>query len=393
MHLSPQRIVSIDILRAIIMVLMIFVNDLWSLTDTPVWLEHTEANDDGMGLSDIVFPAFLFIVGMSLPFALQARIKAGDTILQIIIHIFLRSVALLVMGLFLINGEYIDEVQTGLSRSVWNLICIISFVCIWNVFPPSWSVMVQRVLQGVGIVMLGCLYYVYHGVEGAGFEAHWWGILGLIGWSYLCSALWVVLTQRTLWGAILGCLLFYVVCMMAHTKGFNFGPFRFLLGPLQNGGAPALTLGGVVISMLYLKLRNREKGWLHLIKIGVVMGVVLIVLGLYTNQFWIISKILTTPPWVFICSGITILLFIIIFYVADVLNKKEIFSPIKPAGTNTLTCYLIPYVVYALMTILEISLPSFVLVGMVGLLKSFLFALFVTVLAGLCERWYIRLRL
>ena len=63
------RIASIDILRALTMVLMIFVNDLWSLKDTPAWLGHVASGVDGIGLADTVFPAFLFIVGMSIPFA------------------------------------------------------------------------------------------------------------------------------------------------------------------------------------------------------------------------------------------------------------------------------------------------------------------------------------
>ncbi|MBE9517842.1 MAG: DUF1624 domain-containing protein, partial [Bacteroidetes bacterium] len=62
--MASNRLKSIDILRALTMLLMIFVNDLWSLTDIPAWLEHKAANEDGMGLADVVFPAFLLIVGL-----------------------------------------------------------------------------------------------------------------------------------------------------------------------------------------------------------------------------------------------------------------------------------------------------------------------------------------
>ena len=51
-----SRIGSIDVFRALTMLLMIFVNDLWSLKDIPEWLEHTAADVDGMGLADVVFP-------------------------------------------------------------------------------------------------------------------------------------------------------------------------------------------------------------------------------------------------------------------------------------------------------------------------------------------------
>jgi predicted acyltransferase len=82
-----QRITSIDILRALTMVLMIFVNDLWSLKNIPAWLEHVERGVDGIGLADVVFPAFLFIVGLSLPFAIDNRRKKGDSEWQLLMHL------------------------------------------------------------------------------------------------------------------------------------------------------------------------------------------------------------------------------------------------------------------------------------------------------------------
>ena len=54
---------AIDMLRGLTMFLMIFVNDLWTVGDVPHWLEHAGTHEDAMGLSDIVFPLFLFVVG------------------------------------------------------------------------------------------------------------------------------------------------------------------------------------------------------------------------------------------------------------------------------------------------------------------------------------------
>jgi predicted acyltransferase len=68
------RINSIDIFRAITMLLMVFVNDFWTLTGIPSWLQHSGATQDFLGFSDIVFPCFLFIVGMSIPYAIMNRI-------------------------------------------------------------------------------------------------------------------------------------------------------------------------------------------------------------------------------------------------------------------------------------------------------------------------------
>ena len=67
-----NRISSIDIMRGLTLVLMLFVNDL-NMNVAPAWLGHRAAEFDGMGLADWVFPGFLFIVGMAIPFAFSKR--------------------------------------------------------------------------------------------------------------------------------------------------------------------------------------------------------------------------------------------------------------------------------------------------------------------------------
>ena len=181
--INQNRVVSIDILRALTMTLMIFVNDLWSLTGIPVWLEHTAAADDGMGLADTVFPAFLFLTGMSVPLAINYRRSKGDDNQKIIFHIILRSIALLVMGLFLVNGEYINEASTGMKRVVWNSICCTCFILIWNAWPAKTNKWIVWSLKAIAILVLLFLAWIYRGGEGkeiSGFTTWWWGILGWI---------------------------------------------------------------------------------------------------------------------------------------------------------------------------------------------------------------------
>ncbi len=69
------RVASIDVFRALTMFLMIFVNDFWTLSGVPKALQHAGANDDFIGFSDVIFPAFLFIVGLSIPLAVTTRRK------------------------------------------------------------------------------------------------------------------------------------------------------------------------------------------------------------------------------------------------------------------------------------------------------------------------------
>jgi len=117
---GEERISTIDILRALTMVLMIFVNDLWSLTDIPAWLGHADAGVDGIGLADVVFPAFLFIVGLSIPYAFDNRRRKGDSDAKLVKHVLWRTIALLVMGVSLVNGETINAAATGIPRYVWS---------------------------------------------------------------------------------------------------------------------------------------------------------------------------------------------------------------------------------------------------------------------------------
>lgn len=45
---SNNQICTVDVLRALTTFLMIFVNDIWSITEIPEWLGHTLAEKDGM---------------------------------------------------------------------------------------------------------------------------------------------------------------------------------------------------------------------------------------------------------------------------------------------------------------------------------------------------------
>src|SRR5580693_10621932 len=96
---APARITSIDALRGFVMFMMIFVNDLAGAPDTivPDWMAHfSDRHKTGSGMTfvDLVFPGFLFIVGMSIPFALGPRL-AREPLWKTVWHIVVRTLALL----------------------------------------------------------------------------------------------------------------------------------------------------------------------------------------------------------------------------------------------------------------------------------------------------------
>src|SRR5258705_3231812 len=115
-QLSSERILSIDAFRGITILVMIFVNELAGIRDIPTWMKHMPADADAMSFVDVVFPAFLFIVGMSIPFALSYRLSKGDTTFQLQKHIAWRTIGLLVLGVFMVNTEEgYNEEAMGMS--------------------------------------------------------------------------------------------------------------------------------------------------------------------------------------------------------------------------------------------------------------------------------------
>src|SRR5277367_5865309 len=116
------RVVSIDIFRGLTLLVMIFVNDLSSVHGLPWWTYHAHASQDVMTYVDMVFPFFLFIVGMSMPLAVTQRLKKNSSIASLWLHVLSRSAGLVVLGLILANAEKADAARMGLNPNVWALL-------------------------------------------------------------------------------------------------------------------------------------------------------------------------------------------------------------------------------------------------------------------------------
>jgi len=119
---------------------------------------------------------------------------------------------------------------------------------------------------------------------------------------------------------------------------------------------------------------------------------ILLILGMLLRNFFIISKIQATPTWVFLCNGIAFGFFALIYFIVDMKGKASWFNLIKPAGTSTLTCYLIPYVYYSLATF-AFTLPVFLKTGVVGLLKSFIYAMIIIGITAILGKMKIKLKI
>jgi len=249
-------------------------------------------------------------------------------------------------------------------------------------------------LSIVSILLLGYLAWICRTGEDANrFSTFWWGILGLIGWAYLVTAIVFIFIGNSVWKFLIAWLIFISLCIASHAgwlEGFHF--LQTILSPVGGGSMPAFVSGGVLTTMIFLNLKKQNKNQSIFIVLSVI-GIGLLVTGFYTRTFWGISKIRATPAWVLICSAITIFVFLIIYWVAELKSKAKWFDVIKPAGTNTLLCYLLPYFTYALVFSIGLSLPGWLLTGVIGLTKSLIFAFLIVVVTGLLGRIGIKLKL
>lgn len=393
-----KRVRSIDVFRALTMLLMIFVNDLWSLSGIPYWLEHAKADEDFLGLADVVFPCFLFILGMAIPFAIQNRIAKGESEPEIVKHIIIRSVALLIMGIFTVNVPDINARATGISSQWFQILMVIGFFLIWNVYPKAngSKKMFFHGLQIAGIILLVFLTVIFKRGEQdhlTGMLPAWWGILGLIGWTYLVSAL-IYLFFRQKPVLLIASWLFFTIFTIASHSGFlqsiwKDGPRDWILG---NGAFHAFAFAGIMATLLLEKYYTHESKT-KLPLIYVLAGFAFLIAGFAARNFFIISKIHATPTWIFLCCGIAFIFFALVYWVVDLKGKNDWFSPIKPAGTSTLTCYLIPYLYYSLADLSGIALPGFLKYGLAGLVKSLIYAFIVIGITAALGKINIKLKI
>lgn len=107
--MRKERILSLDIFRGLTIFLMVFVNDLAGVSNVPAWMKHVPPGVNGMTFVDVVFPAFLFIVGMAIPFASENRLSKNENLFAFWQHVGVRTFGLLVLGVFMVNSAEMNS--------------------------------------------------------------------------------------------------------------------------------------------------------------------------------------------------------------------------------------------------------------------------------------------
>lgn len=394
---ATTRIHSIDIMRGLTLLLMLFVNDL-NMNVAPSWLGHMEADFDGMGLADWVFPGFLFIVGMAIPFALSKRFSRGDSLYDISRHIITRTISLIIIGILMLNTGRVDSELTGMGRNLWALLMYIAVFLFWNDYPDKknriYTISVFKLAALAIFIFLVFKFRSGQPENNGSLIIGWWGILGLIGWGYFVSAFTYLLCRDSILKTVFITLFFLMLNILSGLKLLDLlNPVKPFLGVIIDGSNPLIVLTGLTGGLIIKKLINSDNR--KIIILFTALGIFSLILGLFLRQWFIISKIKATPSWGMICTGISYLLFTLIFWIVDVMNRKKWAGFLRPAGENSLTTYLAPDILYHLIWMTGLpfliykqsSEPLIVVAG------SLTWALLMVGLTALLSGFNIRLRI
>ena len=420
---SMDRIASVDALRGLVILLMIFVNDVAGVKTAPEWLKHVSARADGMMLPDMVFPAFLFIMGMSVPLALGRALARGRSRTRLLAKVLRRTLTLLVMGVLMVNMEQHNPGYRGL----WGLLTYPAIFMAFIVVPPSpeRKRKIFTIVRVIGFAALAVLALVYRTADGkhlilgpifdqsdtVWLRHSWWGILGLIGWAYLVTSLiYLALGRRREW--LIGAAGLLAMLYVANHEGLfsrvdsrawltwaapairlierlveGIGAYVSIgssLGSLSSISMAGCCLGAILLPGSRIRTHAERLRW------TITFGVGLALAALLFDPLFGINKIRATPAWCFYCASLTTLIWAVLYWIMDVRRYCAWSLIVRPAGMNPLTAYILHPWVFIIAGFLHLpiwfykssELPvcvavlgcltmAFAIVGLTGLISKF----------------------
>ncbi|HSA96281.1 MAG TPA: DUF5009 domain-containing protein [Acidobacteriota bacterium] len=344
------RLASLDAFRGFDILTMVFVNYIAGMAAIPFFLRHAAADQDIFTLTDVVFPGFLFIMGVSIPLALTRRKADGIGTWALLGHIVLRTLALLFLGVLLVNEDRYAAAATGIGKDLWYFLTTLAVFIVWTAVPKAAGPRKRRILTGIKVaaaVLLAVLVIVFRGQGQDGavtwLQTSWWGILGMIGWCYLAGSFLFLACRgdRTALTAALG-------LATALYIGSRHGALDFL-GPVNAfvnvgslfGSHTAIVIAGMLAGTLFLPGPEAASSRGR-VRFLAGLGAGLLAAGFVLRPLHGFSKIHGTESYGLATAGISALVLLLFYLGLDVLKGGQAAAFLLPAGRNPLLAYLLP---------------------------------------------------
>jgi hypothetical protein len=380
------------------MTLMIYVNEQSEVKGLPWWNYHMKANVDAMTYVDMVFPFFLFIVGLSLPIAIASRLKRNPSFAALWGHVALRTASLMTLGLILANADEGDASRMIIRPALWAIFALTGAALFLNEYDKSSRyARLFNGLQVFGVVLVVAMFAIFRHTPVDGqptwIQVGYPEILGLIGYTYLAVAILYIPTRRWLWAPLVWFVALMAFNALTAARLVEFTErFPYWFFPWDNGAMAGIVFAGIVTSVIFLGTHRwqtlRQKTLL-----GLSFGISALIAGWFLTPLGI-SKIRATPTWSLYSIGAAVLLFTALYWICDVKKKTGWAFFAHPAGSNTLTTYLLPDFWYYILAAAGIRYFDLHFnYGWQGVVRCFVFTAFMLAVAALLTRLRVRLRL
>lgn len=297
------RLLSLDVFRGITVAMMTLVNNPgdWGHIYTP--LEHSEWN--GCTPTDLVFPFFLFIVGVSIVFALES--KKADPALhrKLITGIIRRAIILFAIGLILSLFPYFDFKTVRIPGVIQRIAVVYLIVGLLYIYQTRKAMLITFWVVLIGYYLIMTLIPV----PGVGYAN---------------------LNPETNLGAWIDRSILGEAHLWKSSKTWD------PEGLLTDLPAVATGIFGVLIGTF---LKQKEQPEAEKVSWLFAVGVLAIIAGLLVDLFFPINKALWTSSYVLYAGGLAVIGLTLLYWLIDVQGYKRFTKPFVIFGVNAITVY------------------------------------------------------
>ncbi|WP_432220864.1 acyltransferase family protein [Flavobacterium sp. TMP13] len=367
-----DRIISVDVLRGFTVLMMTVVNNPGSWSYVYPILDHAKWN--GCTLADLVFPFFIFILGIAIPLAMPVKKDDSETVLKIVT----RSLRIFCLGLFL---SFFYKIQFfDLASYVPLLLIRLSITALVGyALLGNFSLNVKA----ISAVVIFCILVglTFSGIEHFD-NVRLLGVLQRIGIVYLIVSLLYVKTTIK-WQIILSLIIllgYWALMTFVNVPGVGYPNLEpatnfasWLDSVLLEGHmyvetktwdpegvlstVPVIANG--LLGVLAGQLLNSKS--LSKIKIAQIMagtGVVLVCLGLLWSVSFPINKSIWSSSYVLFTSGIALFILSIIYYLIDILSHKKWTTFFVVWGVNPMIVFFLSGILPRAFTMIKVQNPD-----------------------------------
>jgi len=300
---SAPRLVSLDVFRGLTVVGMVLVNNPGSWAHIYWPLEHAEWN--GWTPTDLIFPFFLFIVGVAIPLGLGKRVERGDRFRDLFVKIAYRSAVIFLLGELLAGFPYF-HLSTIRIPGVLQRIAVCYF------FAALIFIRTRPRTQAIVAVALLIVYALL--MKHVPAPGYYVGDLSKEG--SLASYI-----DRAVFGPHI------------WKQGKVYDPE----GILSTMGALATTLFGVLTGHLVVrKDRTPIEKVAHLF----IAGIGSMIIGWIWNAWFPINKSLWTSSYVFFTGGLALQFLALCYWLIDIKGYQRWTRPFIIFGVNAIVLFV-----------------------------------------------------